>query len=308
MEIRNKVIFVLGFFLMFFLGTQISFGSDASKRTLKVISYNIWNGFDWGKDEVRRVRLIAWVKSQKPDIVALQELCGYTTEKLLEDAKKWGHNHAVILKTSGYPVGITSRKPIEVKEKIFEGMHHGALHCNTFKVDIFVIHFSPASYLKRREETKIILDRLEVVSRNSDSYMVLGDFNALSPFDADFYNINGPLLSRMRKRNNGKSGNLFNDNLDYAVLSAFLAFPLMDVCQPFTQGILERGSFPGRVLGPVNGESEEELVARLERIDFILASPELAEKCTKAIICNGKENWFLSDHYPVVVVFQIKGG
>ena len=87
-------------------------------KTLKVITYNIWNGFDWGKDVDRKEKLVTWVKAQNPDVMALQELCGYTQEQLLIDAKKWGHNYAQILKTTGYSVGITSKEPIEVKEKI----------------------------------------------------------------------------------------------------------------------------------------------------------------------------------------------
>ena len=136
--------------------------------TMKVISYNIWNGFDWGKDLTRRDQLIAWIASHKPDVVALQELCGYTRQKLLEDAKGWGHNYAEILKNSGYPVGIISNKPIKIQEKILEDLHHGALHCRTWDIDFMVVHFSPFSYKKRREETRIVLDKLSQVAKSRD--------------------------------------------------------------------------------------------------------------------------------------------
>lgn len=69
-------------------------------------------------------------------LVGLQELCNYTPEKLQEDAEKWGHNYLILLKEQGYSVGLTSKFPIEVKEKIFDGMHHGALHCKTAGIDI----------------------------------------------------------------------------------------------------------------------------------------------------------------------------
>ena len=121
---------------------------------VKVMSYNIWNGFEWGKDKERKEKLLAWVKKQNPDVIALQELCAYTPEKLAADAKTWGHEHSILLKKDGYSVGLTSNAPIELKEKIREGMHHGALHCSTLGIDFFVVHFSPFSYLKRREESK----------------------------------------------------------------------------------------------------------------------------------------------------------
>ena len=37
---------------------------------LKVISYNILNGFDWGKDTTREAQLIAWMNTQQPDVAA----------------------------------------------------------------------------------------------------------------------------------------------------------------------------------------------------------------------------------------------
>ncbi len=281
--------------------------SQEKEKSIKVITYNIWNGYDWGKDEVRRANLVEWMKEQNPSIVGLQELCKYTPEKLQEDAKNWGHNYSVLLKESGYSVGLTSKFPIEVKEKIFEGMHHGALHCKTGGIDVYVIHLSPGSYKKRREEAIIITSKLAKTAETNPQYIVMGDFNAHSPFDADLYK-NGVLLNRMRKSNANKpeTGNLVDNEMDFAVLAKFLAFPLIDVCQRFTEGIKERGSFPGRVLGKLNNEPDEELVDRLERIDYIMVSPELAKKCIAAEVYNKKPNWYLSDHYAVGAVFEIE--
>ena len=79
---------------------------------------------------------------------------------------------------------------------------------------------------------------------------------------------------------------------------------MLDVCQPFTIGMKERGSFPGQLLGEMNSESGEELIGRMERIDFIMVSPELSSKCTGASVCNREENYALSDHYPVIAEFD----
>ncbi|MCK5705203.1 MAG: hypothetical protein KAI29_28830, partial [Cyclobacteriaceae bacterium] len=133
-------------FLILLVLLSLSSNTFSQQNTLKVITYNIWNGYDWGNDEDRRSQMNNWIDDQKPSIVALQELCKYTSEKLKEDARSWGHEHSVLLKTSGYSVGLTSEFPIEIKEKIMEDMHHGALHCKTNGIDVFVIHFSPGSY------------------------------------------------------------------------------------------------------------------------------------------------------------------
>lgn len=291
---------------LFLLAGFVLNTSFAQESKLKVITYNIWNGYDWGKDEDRRNRTTQWIADQNPSIVALQELCKYNDKKLAEDAKVWSHEYSMLLKTSGYSVGLTSDHPIEVKEKIMKGMHHGALHCTTNGIDVFVIHFSPSSYQKRREEVSIILEKLAEVRKNNGKYMVLGDFNAHSPIDADLYDPEGALLTRLRASNKDKpfKGNLINEELDYAVISSLLAFPLLDVCQPFTSGMKERGSFPGQVLGVLNNESEEELNDRMVRIDFIMVSPELSKKCIGAKVCNQKENYALSDHYPVIAEFE----
>lgn len=294
--------------LIIMLITPFYFYGQKGDNHLKIITYNIWNGFDWGKDTTRRAQLQEWMAEQRPDVLALQELCAYTPEKLQEDAEKWGHRYAVLLKTSGYSVGLTSRYPVEVKEKIFYELHHGALHCKTNGIDFLVVHLHPGSIQRRREEAKILLKKLETISLSNSKYIVLGDFNAHSAFDADFYDPNEYFMSRLIAANAGKglSGNVVDGALDYAVMSGFLSFPLYDVAQKFTKSMAERGSFPGRVLGPINNETEEQLVSRLERIDYILASPELAPNCIKAKVGNGQSNWFLSDHYPVIAEFTLK--
>ncbi|MEG3658335.1 endonuclease/exonuclease/phosphatase family protein [Arenibacter palladensis] len=295
------------FFLVLAL-LPLLLASQEKKGDFKIITCNIWNGYDWGKEEPRRVKLQNWMNAQAPDVVALQELCAYTPEKLREDATAWGHEYSILLKTTGYSVGFTSRYPIVVKEKIMEGMHHGALHCTTNGIDFFVIHLHPGSIARRREEADILSRKLEEIIKTSSKYVVLGDFNAHSPFDADLYDPNGKLLQRLRESNAGKAldGNLVNGNFDYAVMSKFLSLPLYDIVQGYTKGLAERGSFPGRVLGEVNQESTEQLVSRMERIDYIMVSPELFKKSLGAQVHNGQENWFLSDHYPVSATFYLK--
>ncbi len=190
-------------------------GLHAQTKTLKVISYNIWNGFDFRKDVERKNNVIDWFNNQKPDVVALQELCGYNEETLLKDAKKWGHNYVVILKDNCHSVGLTSVNPIIVKEKVLEGLWHGMLHCETFGIDFFVIHLSPKDRDFRVKESEIIISK--IASINNKSFMVLGDFNSHSPFDGDTDIANPNLLKniRMSDFNNKANNNLFNNEFDF---------------------------------------------------------------------------------------------
>jgi exodeoxyribonuclease-3 len=288
-------------FSLFLFAVNIS---AQAQEELKVISYNIWNGFDWGNDTLRQEKVSDWIIKEEADVVALQELCKFSEEKLAKLASSWGHNYSFLLKTSGYPVGITSKKPIVLKKKLFKNMHHGALHCETFGIDFFLIHFSPFSYKKRHKETRIVLSKLEKVRKQQNKYLVLGDFNAVSPFDAHLYKHRNELLTLMKESEEEHKHvrNLQNGSLEYGAISACLGFPLIDVVQKYTEGYEQRVSCPTRVF-------EEEMGAGIppnsKRIDYIFASPFLGKNCTDARVANGIENHYLSDHYPVVARFNL---
>lgn len=290
--------------LLIFLLVNLFF-LQAQSNQVKVLSYNILNGFDWGKDTVREVELINWVNAQKPDVIALQELCGFTQDKLEKMAKKWGHDHALILKTKGYPVGITSNRPIELKEKLLDSLWHGMLSCTTWGIDFYVVHLSPSDWKFRRNESRIILEKIDAERAKNDKYIVLGDFNAHSPFDGDF-DLKYPYQlerTRISDQKSEKYKNLRDGYFDYSVISAFLSLPLMDVCQRYVP-LDARTTFPA----PINvGKwlTAEEMPQTKCRLDFILVSPELNQLCTDAFIYNGEATQYLSDHYPVGALFKL---
>lgn len=269
--------------------------------TLRVITYNIWNGFDWGKDTARHQQFLDWANFQKPDIFALQELCGYTQEKLAKDAKAWGHDHAIILKEDGYPVGLTSKWPIELVNKQREGMWHGMLHARVAGIDVFVVHLSPADWKTRKREAQIVTQQMEAIGNNK--YLVLGDFNAFSPMDEDINHAKKSLLARYKTGDakNEKYQNLRHEYWDYTAMSTFFAAGLLDVSMPFLQPT-ERFSYPAPALANI-WQTESEIKRNRQRIDYILASPLLAKSCVYSRILNGPETSYLSDHYPVLADF-----
>lgn len=290
--------FIVTFLCLCFLSKA---HTQADIPTLRVITYNIWNGFDWGKDTLRHQQFIDWAQFQKPDIFALQELCGYTQEKLAQDAKTWGHDHTLILKEDGYPVGLTSKWPIELVKKQREGMWHGMMHARVAGVDVFVVHLSPADWKTRKREAQIITQQIEAIS--NDKYLVLGDFNALSPMDEDINQEKKALLARYKigDAKNEKYQNLRHAYWDYTAMSTFFAAGLLDVSIPFLQPA-ERFSYPAPALANI-WQTESEIKRNRQRIDYILASPLLAKSCVYSRVLNGPETSQLSDHYPVVADF-----
>lgn len=302
-SIKHKAISF--FCLVLAIIPQFGFDQVKKAKTLKVISYNIWNGFDFGKDENRRNDLANWVKKQNPEVLALQELCGYTREKLLADAKKWGHDYAEILKTDGYPVGITSKGPITVKARVIENLHHGFLHCKTQGIDFFVVHFSPFSYKKRHKEANAVLNEIKKLRKGQNKYIVLGDFNALSPFDAHFYDKNETVRESMQatEKQHKHVRNLSFNDVEYGVMAKLIGFPLMDVVRKTSATMEDRLSYPTQVFEKEKGAGR---ASTSLRIDYILTSPFLASKCIDAKVLNKEGTYYLSDHYPVFAEFNLK--
>lgn len=293
----------LNILLILFLSSFVLFSQTPKEPNLKVITYNIWNGHDWGKDIDRHDKMVSWIKSKNPDVVALQELCGYTEDKLASDAKQWGHSYSVILKTDGYPVGLTSSKPIALKEKARKGLWHGMLHAATWNIDFFVVHLSPADRDYRFKEAELILAKIEKIS--NENYIVLGDFNAHSPFDGE-QDLTFPKLLEKRQKSDSKSEKYFNlldGQHDYSVMSKFLSYPLIDITQRFVKP-QDRFTFPGKALIGI-WQTAEEIEQNKGRIDFIMTSRSLAKKCTSSEVFNSEDTAMLSDHYPVMAEFEL---
>lgn len=278
--------------------TLLLWGMGAFAQTpIKLISYNIWNGFEWGKDKDREQKFIEWIKAQHPDVVAYQELCGYTDERLQKQAKAYGHAFSALLKTSGYSVGITSNKPINVNTKMQGMLWHGMLHCETYGVDFFILHLSPFDWKYRLNEADVILSYM--TKQKNPYQLVMGDFNAHSPFDAERMEARTEFMEQaiQRDRNSKDNKNLMDEKQDYSVISRFLSYSLVDICQRHVASE-KRYSYPTRVF-----EKEQKPELFRERLDYILTSPKMALKCTGADILNENGADYLSDHYPVMIEF-----
>ncbi len=281
---------------------NVAFAQKASTPPLKIMSYNIWNGFDWGKDSVRRENCIAWIKNQKPDVLALQELCSYTEEKLKEDALKWGHPYVQLLKTEGYPTALTSNRPIVLKERVEKPFWHGLLHCESYGIDFYIVHLSPADCEIRLNEARLITERIK--KSKNESFIILGDFNSYSPFDASWMEKNTALKNRTLQNINETYSNLRLGEFDYSVISEFLACPSVDVCLGLTD-LQEAYTFPTPVLIGKFDQTSRSIIQNRVRIDYILASPALAKTCEKVVIFNQEATHLLSDHYPVMAEFTL---
>ena len=265
----------------------------ARKPKTRIISYNVYTGFS-GKSETNRMeRFAAWVRGKDPDILGLQELNTFTTRDLKEFAAKWGHPHVAILREGkGSPVGITSRYPITVVNRLEKGFCHGLLHATTRGLDILVTHLNPDDCAARQKEADQIVEYIKGIK--NPKVILMGTFIAYSPIDADYMERYATDL----RISLYKSPNLaFGEVFDYSAISKFFAVSLYDLCYSAVPRE-DRITFPAK-LTPNYPKSERARKRLGSRIDHIFGTFPVKKVTSEGFIINGADEDFLSDHYPV---------
>ncbi|WP_206609891.1 endonuclease/exonuclease/phosphatase family protein [Maribellus luteus] len=279
------------------LVSGIGMDLHAQNKKLKIINYNVLEGIKLDTTSNHQ-KFADWVNEQDPDILALQELNSFTQKKLEQLARSFNHPYAVLLKETGYPVGITSKYPIINVEKVLDNMWHGFIKAEIRGYNIFVIHLSPHVYWKRREEIDLILNTSISESKGAQKTIIMGDFNSVSELDADAYQ-DGRLLERLRIADEKSPAieNLAEGKLDYEVhrkmtqagyIDAFRLKHKVYDSSALTLRFSENGKIPSR------------------RIDYIYVSKDLKRKVSSASIIKDQFTHYHSDHYPVTIELNIK--
>ena len=271
---------------------SISFNLSAQQKNLKIISYNILEGMKLDTTS-NKDYFVSWVKSQNPDILALQELNSFTQKQLEELARKFNHPYAVLLKEKGYPVGLTSKFPIINVEKVLDNMLHGFIKAEILDYSIYVIHLSPHKYQKRREETDLILQMSQSKPNHQKKTIIMGDFNSISESDAEAYK-DGKLWERFNFNDNKypTHANLCNGQLDYEVHRKIVNAGYVDAFKLLNKPY----DYSAPTLLTSNGGETPSY-----RIDFIYVSKSLKHRIKRAAIVKDDFTNYYSDHYPVVI-------
>ena len=266
-----------------------------STTTVRVLSHNVWYGFT--KKPVRKTAWLNWTQRQQADIIALQELNGYSEEQLATDATSWGHGHSALLKEDGFSTGLTSRFPITGVARLREGFHHGLLRCKTNGLVVYVIHFHPSDWQFRIRETKLLLDDVSKLSAEDQGKVIfIGDFNSLSPRDQVALEEEGELerfFAALDK--SAASNNLRRGKLDYSGIEALQENGYLDLVYEQEKGLPHHpGTFPTKL-------RRDEQLGRERRLDYAFMKAPLAKDVTRAQVLRDETTATLSDHYPIVI-------
>lgn len=260
-----------------------------AQKQLSVLSYNTYNGFQ--SDTIIQKQYITWVKKMNPDIIAYQEM-KFTQKQFENFAAKYNHNFAVLSKTEGYPVAISSKYPIVNVQKVEDNMHHIYLYANTHNTHIFIVHLSPFGYQKRANELRIVLAHAATLPQD-ERILIMGDFNALDKSDSTYYGES--LLNDMIKRDKTyNQNNLNNGVLDYSVMDLLASAGYKDSYWLINSQY--QFSMP----------TKKYRTRSVRRIDYIWTNNKMKNDILKSGIIIDDDTENMSDHYPTYINFSIK--
>lgn len=296
-SVRKRVLLKgLNFCLLFFLLCNLSCSKSDStpdpvqKKLTKVLSYNVLKGFSECQSNMQKFKL--WIDTLKPDVIALQEMNGYTQASVEQLAAGLGYPYAVIHKETGFPLALLSRTPIEMVKKHTLGMTHGYLYGKIQGHHFFVTHLDPNTYTKRITELQILMDQVNTIPK-SEKVLIMGDLNNMSPQDSvDYNNTTKMNLIRQTEANNPEVKILNNGKIDYTAI----------------QNILDNGFYDSWKMFSSKYEKSAPTKLRTHnnyvRIDYIFVNRTLSNDYEKAYLVKDGVTDYLSDHYPMVFIFK----
>ncbi|TZF82235.1 endonuclease/exonuclease/phosphatase family protein [Pedobacter sp. BS3] len=251
--------------------------------TLSIFSYNTLEGFQNNAD--RKKAFAEWIKKYNPDIIFFQELNKFTENTLNTFAKTYGHNNSVLLKTTGYPTGITSKYAIENADRVTSAPFvHGYIYAKVKGINLFAIHLSPKTLDERKAEIAALITRIKTIPAN-EKIIVAGDFNSYNELDKNLY---GKDITLNYKKYNP------NTIIDYTVTNSMLNNSFLDV-----YGI-KHHEFKA-TLPVMNNKYDDENYNQGWRYDYIFTRGWTSFDIKYSDILQKAFTDEASDHYPVYV-------
>ncbi|TCC85859.1 endonuclease/exonuclease/phosphatase family protein [Pedobacter hiemivivus] len=256
--------------------------------TFKVLSYNVYEGFSG--DAVKKQGFKKWIDTMKPDVIALQEMKGFTKAGLQNFAVEMGYNYTLMWHEAGLPVALVSKYPITEIKTVPSNLH--LIQAKVLDYNFFVIHLSPLTYEIRKAEMEIILARTQGIPK-TEKILMMGDFNNMSPQDASFYNTTAKMdLVRASELSNPGTKILNNGQIDYTTI----------------QNITDEGFYDTWKIFRSNYEKSAPTKLRTHnnftRIDYIFMNKAILNYYKDSYLVKDAYTDYMSDHYPMVLILK----
>ncbi len=249
---------------------------------LRILSYNILEG-----GEGRLPQLIRVIQSQRPDVVALLEACSRPHLEVLARALKMelvcgeannGLDHVAwlsrlpIVRAKDHRVPIFAKTLLEI-EIVADGT----------PLILFATHLKAGRGQEKEQrrvaEVQAILDILQ--TRAGQPHLLMGDLNSLHPQDQ-------PDTAAYLTTEPAEKGDDLYDMQRRRALLRLLSAGYVD-CY--------------RALYPTESGYTYKLPTPGLRLDYIFASPDLAQRLAVCEVVTGGEAETASDHYPIWAEF-----
>jgi exodeoxyribonuclease-3 len=241
---------------------------------------------------VRLPQVLAWLETESPDIVALQETKIPDPEFPAAEFLQRGYQLAIAGQKTYNGVAILSRTPLSAPCTEIPGYsdpQRRVVYAETAAVSLLNLYVPNGSevgsekYSYKLGWLRHVRDYVRELMARQPRLVVLGDFN-IAPADAD---VHDPAAW---------AGQVLCSEPERAEFSALLKLGLVDCFRKFPQ---PEGSFTWWDYRAAGFRRNLGL-----RIDHILAAPELARRCRSCRIDRTPRTWERpSDHTPVLAEF-----
>ncbi len=254
---------------------------------MKIATWNV------NSMNVRLPHVLEWLQSHDPDVLVLQEI-KQLTEKFPTDAlAEAGYQSLASGQKTYNGVAVISKEPASDPVTDFPGFEDPQRRVlattigDTRVIDLYVPNGSEVGsdkYAYKLEWLTALRSFLETEMATHTNLVVLGDFN-IAPADADVYDPEkwgDAILCSPKERD---------------ALSALIDLGLTDVFRKFDQPESTFSWWDYRAAGFRRNAGL--------RIDLILTSPSMTERCTASYVDKEPRAWERpSDHAPVVAEFS----
>lgn len=250
---------------------------------MKIVSYNLLEGAGPSADE-----LVRFLRDESADVVCLQEANGWEAEgwrRARELAEAVGLPYlACGHSNTPFHLVTLARIPFVHQEIHTRGLWHCAVQVvvreGEDELEVWNLHLDPRSEDERVREAALVVGLLDP----ERSAVLTGDLNSLSAHDG----YPADLAARLNATGVTKFG---TGRLRYETMDRFAVAGLVDAARV-------TGSATWTVPTPANADPDH---ADRLRLDYLLASADLAPRIVSAQVVRTALTDTISDHYPLVV-------